>query len=300
LIFMPRTCGCLGGNENCTFCHGSGYLPGNDSGGMSRERRVWSAGSLRPVSRFRNPAPKQKPRKEAAPSPKVFVSRAPSMRSGRSSPSGVGCPYCRERFSTESVLQKHVEANHVAESHDQSEAGKAKPLVRADGRIWERRRLLETKLSQPNARIPQPAQNSIGKSANRPVAPRVVPNVSARSDLLQCPECLSLVRTDRIGKHIRRVHGGERNSTQAPSGPARSRRLSKPVATAGPARYRALAVGHAVSGPAHNDSDDRTRSQDNHWEERRLDGSRDYWQVREDGRFGSHPSFDCCDDESAP
>jgi hypothetical protein len=35
-------------------------------------------------------------------------------------------------------------------------------------------------------------------------------------------------------------------------------------------------------------------------ENRRLDGSRDYWQLREEGRFGSHPSFDSCDDESTP
>lgn len=35
-------------------------------------------------------------------------------------------------------------------------------------------------------------------------------------------------------------------------------------------------------------------------ENRRLDGSRDYWQIRENGRFGSHPSYDSTDDESAP
>lgn len=55
-----------------------------------------------------------------------------------------------------------------------------------------------------------------------------------------------------------------------------------------------------MSGPAGDDNDERARELNNYWEERRLDGARDYWQVREEGRFGSHPSFDSCDDESAP
>jgi hypothetical protein len=61
-----------------------------------------------------------------------------------------------------------------------------------------------------------------------------------------------------------------------------------------------LATGSGYSGPLRNDEDDRVNAIDKHWEERRLDGSRDYWQIREEGRFGSHPSYDACDDESAP
>jgi hypothetical protein len=302
---MPRPCGCLGGNENCTFCHGSGYLPGGDSGGMSRERREWNAGSLRPGTRLRNPQPpKPKPHQEVSPVHRAVVSKAPSIRSGRSSQLGVGCPYCGERFTMGSALEKHVEANHVAEAHDHSEAGEAKPLVRADGRIWERRRLQKTKssaASHPRAPIQQPAKNAIRQSPNHPTAARrSFSKVSGREGLLPCPKCPSLVRSDRIGKHLRNVHGLERNPTQGRSGPARARNLSKPVATGGPARYRALSIGSGVSGPAGDDNDERTRALDNYWEERRLDGSRDYWQVREEGRFGSHPSFDGCDDESAP
>jgi hypothetical protein len=46
--------------------------------------------------------------------------------------------------------------------------------------------------------------------------------------------------------------------------------------------------------------DDAMTELDNHREERRLDGSRDYWQFREGGQFGSHPSYDDVDDESDP
>ena len=66
------------------------------------------------------------------------------------------------------------------------------------------------------------------------------------------------------------------------------------------ARSRALAAGKGYSGPAPENKDDELNERTNYWEERRLDGSRDYWQVRESGRFGSHPSYDDCDDESAP
>jgi hypothetical protein len=48
-----------------------------------------------------------------------------------------------------------------------------------------------------------------------------------------------------------------------------------------------------------DDAEQGRSSVDDYREERRLDGSRDYWQIREDGLFGSHPSYDDCDDESA-
>lgn len=37
---------------------------------------------------------------------------------------------------------------------------------------------------------------------------------------------------------------------------------------------------------------------DEYEENKRLDGSRDYWELREYGKFGSHPSFDDMSDES--
>lgn len=48
------------------------------------------------------------------------------------------------------------------------------------------------------------------------------------------------------------------------------------------------------------DTDSDHNENENYREGRRLDGSRDYWQLREEGRFGSHPSYDDCEDDSAP
>lgn len=62
-----------------------------------------------------------------------------------------------------------------------------------------------------------------------------------------------------------------------------------------------LAAGQGFNGPSENYADrDGDQPVQNYWFERRLDGSRDYSQFREGGRFGSHPAYDECDDESAP
>lgn len=130
--------------------------------------------------------------------------------------------------------------------------------------------------------------------------------------LVPCPKCSSSVRSDHLQSHLRRIHGSDaaapqdvvsptiNSSPKAPSGRERRPKLTRKVASGGNVRYRALCTGSGHSGPSHDDNDERVASVDNYWEERRLDGSRDYSQIREDGRFGSHPSYDACDDESAP
>jgi hypothetical protein len=130
--------------------------------------------------------------------------------------------------------------------------------------------------------------------------------------LVPCPKCPSSVRTDHLQSHLTRIHGSDaaalpsgvsatiNSAPTAPSGRERRPNLTKKVGSGVNARYRALSTGSGHSGPSHDDGDDRAASVDNYWEERRLDGSRDYSQIREDGRFGSHPSYDACDDESAP
>jgi hypothetical protein len=55
---------------------------------------------------------------------------------------------------------------------------------------------------------------------------------------------------------------------------------------------RTIQTGQVLDAPLNENA--------TYWEDRRLDGSRGYWRYREEGRFGSHPSFDSCDDESAP
>ncbi len=49
---MARECGCRGGNENCTFCHGSGYVDRPVQKRVSDERKSWcGAGQVEANSR---------------------------------------------------------------------------------------------------------------------------------------------------------------------------------------------------------------------------------------------------------
>ena len=120
--------------------------------------------------------------------------------------------------------------------------------------------------------------------------------------LIPCPNCRSSVREDRLPNHLLRVHGLNAGTESAPiaglssSLPASGRGGSKVVR----ATDRALAKGKGNVGTGDEGENDHSTEVENYREERRLDGSRDYWQIREEGRFGSHPSFDDCDDESAP
>jgi hypothetical protein len=66
------------------------------------------------------------------------------------------------------------------------------------------------------------------------------------------------------------------------------------------ARHRALAQGAGYAGPAEVNTDDAPSEVANYWTGRRLDRSRDFSQIRDNGQFGSYPLHDDCDDESAP
>ena len=371
---MARQCGCLGGNENCTRCFGLGYIQDDADYdvGTSWERRTWGPRSTPPTQRRRE--------LRAAGAQIKFTVPIPGesrkvVRSSQPWSPPFGCPYCKARFISDQAREIHIEAHHVAESGDQSESARAKPLVRISGRIMERRRLSQ---SSPDAIRTKPVTPPSGRKESAIPERRADAQVFAagRGALLQCPDCKSKVRASRLEKHLRMVHGHQKaiaaasakpptptttplvgtglsRAIQGNSNPAKSfqsklartarrpdlvpcpmcssdirpdrlkrhlvvvhqtvnsetgehsnsqrpRKLSRRVASGGPTRYKALSMGSGVSGPSGGDEDERLAELDNYWEERRLDGSRDYWQIREDGRFGSHPSFDSCDDESAP
>lgn len=64
-------------------------------------------------------------------------------------------------------------------------------------------------------------------------------------------------------------------------------------------RARAQAMGRGFAGPADANVETGTNLV-SYWTERRLDGARDFWQIRDRGEFGSYSSHDDFGDESAP
>src|SRR4051794_5365753 len=107
---MPRQCGCLGGNENCTFCHGSGYRSGPDYLPMSPERAAWGGGSARKLPSKQNRGKSHAARRESKfgesgvqePISPVLPSTKPLVLPWEAAEApdlpGIPCPYCTERF----------------------------------------------------------------------------------------------------------------------------------------------------------------------------------------------------------
>jgi hypothetical protein len=58
-------------------------------------------------------------------------------------------------------------------------------------------------------------------------------------------------------------------------------------------------MGRGLAGPADANADTGADLV-NYWIERRLDGARDFWQIRDHGEFGSYSSHDDFGDESQP
>ena len=268
---MPRQCGCLGGNQNCTFCYGSGYLEG-DRLPLSYGRKAWG------------------PIKASSP--------------GLSAPSGQlgnvkrNNPRLGSQGGSHSSPAK-VQGLHTPPLAKQSSIGRVQPHSPPRFQIPP-----DAKATVGTRRVAAPVQG-ISKAVGR------TPDRRARHLLVICPKCPSPVREDRLKRHLSKQHGVTGESLRF-SKPAKSEsaskttsprrligRASREIAT-NISRAGALAAGKGHSGPAPKGGDDEITLIDNYWEERRLDGSRDYWQIREEGRFGSHPSFDACDDESAP
>jgi hypothetical protein len=347
---MPRQCGCLGGNQNCTFCYGSGYRSGPDHDGISRERRTWEARSS--TRRPFRPPPKPKTADPNRVRQKSDPTREPHMKRDHQSPYprsmrgvsplprprpralGAGCAYCGERFNTAYALDLHIDTMHTADEKDGSDVAKSKPFVRIGNRIFERRSLkapdrvredrLERHLHTVHGVNNSPG-SSVDKSKSEPL--KTSEGLVSRSEsaevnskallicapassvllrdhnsmapgqtdrlLVPCPKCPSHVRKDRLARHLLDIH----------STSSEGNRIERRVRSERPSNKRLRPLVHPTQSESAELSENSRPSLSevhNHWEERRLDGSRDYWQIREAGRFGSHPSFDQCDDESAP
>lgn len=106
------------------------------------------------------------------------------------------------------------------------------------------------------------------------VAVKQAPN----SQLCKCPYCVSFVRQDRLDVHIKKIHKIGTQGTQ--------------VSPKAPIRRKSQQAKHQQQATSGTDSSCENRS---------MDATRDYYaRYRDNGQFGSHPSHDSFDDESAP
>ncbi len=316
---MARQCGCLGGNENCTFCYGSGYIADKNDRPVTYETKDWGVISLAPFGALGTVQ-----RSES----KIDYARASTEKGKQAAqPRAFGCQYCSARFNSAAEVETHIDSEHVASVSDTSDQAKSKPLVRLGDRVFERRALRSAQ-ERPKIKV-QRARRPKVLRAGHPTAltkaPALASRVPARTSegppsvlkrwLVHCPKCTSPVREDRLKRHLHKHHGvpvealevaastnyKSVSPTGAPGAIRRPIRKLPSTRTAGSTTQSdILARGKGYGGPEEEGDDQSATEIESYWEERRLDGSRDYWQIREDGRFGSHPTFDDCDDESAP
>ncbi len=108
----------------------------------------------------------------------------------------------------------------------------------------------------------------------------------------QCPICGCALKPSRAARHLKRVHqshvDGSDGTSPVIGGSSNRRTLQKGQLSAKSGSAESVSSTTQGGSPADVNF------------ERRLDGSRDSWKIRENGRFGSHSSYDQMDDESEP
>lgn len=316
-----QPCSCNGSNENCVRCNGSGYVPVRRnslvvesygtpcprcgmriSGFLNREhakscrgqqvverlvdhrsKGLYSPGFIERKSEVVAAQPeilisktKFAPHKPLAmPVPPFLISEVDKSmtKTGSRKPLPWVCPLCLAHLGRPYIERKAAYRQyilHLKQKHGLTIPDAQRQALEA-GHEMRRHALqnsgdLTSVVTKPTEHF---QQGNSSKSNQR---------VRSRAELTRCGSCDVLVRCDRLEKHKRRVHG-----------PPKRRDPGQQLASA-------ISPDWLVKSTGVKGFDANLERKQN----RRLDGSRDYWLIREDGRFGSHPSFDSCDDESGP
>lgn len=291
-----KNCPCEGSNTNCHRCFGKGFYelvaPEPKGSGAVRKRTKVTTSSI-PEERFTRSLERPRGRTDKAAHGSVTTRPAPT-RSGRQisaarrkAPKDVAktkyvrCPACQAKVSSEK-LESHVAAFHARPKKRMPTVSRTVPDLVACPKCNVR---LKPESLKKHLRAKHGAfAEALRASLDRKRVELGLPTEADRlARLVRCPECSAMVTN--VARHLRRAHGPSR--PPKPRRPKeRTRQPSTPVLAAEPENE---ASGPAVEGKA-----------ESRQEERRLDQSRDYWRIREGGKFGSHPSHDDFEDDSGP
>ncbi len=298
---MSRSCSCGGNNENCMFCYGTGTID------VPRQAASLIRRPVRPttkcpicgldVQRLRRHFNKVHPvQSEVLPPPRTSATTA----NVASAPKVTSLPQLLKK-------QSEPEATAVVRRSDAPHPNRTADATSGAGPVPSTKSLRLA--ARGNIAYYHGLEGRQPATPKRINASKSVAIPRTNRPLVKCTRCPNpvLVREDHMARHLRKCHGvlGERpmiSGTTTPV-PAQKTRGRKPQPA--PSNIKRTTESprggvETVGGFMSSDCDERPNEIDNHRIERRLDGSRDYWQIREEGRFGSHPSFDSCDDESAP
>lgn len=322
---MKSQCSCCGTNPNCRWCNGSGY-----GGRYSRNR---SSIAFRPAPQPRDlshlqqcPYCKARVRSIAKHTPKCPEQRrilaSQSAECSRVDPPEAALPNELPRSSshapptsgtaTLSSVSSPKESREVLVwkcPHCQAFLGQdcsrsiAYELYLGHFEAAHKR-LVSTKPAR-GAGASSPRQSSKGNS--RPVRSADKRSAKARKPpLVECAICGVSLRADNRAKHNAKVHGkpggrpGPQKTTGIQSLHRGDERTTSDETTQHPARLglsRARSRSNEIAGHLKEAVEQKASSNTS---AAPRDGASGYWQYREAGKFGSHPSFDRFDEESEP
>jgi hypothetical protein len=275
---MPRECSCQGSNDNCSRCYGSGFLSGNSPPqskprATPRDDRIVNQGS--PLKgHWKGMILDRQPQREAEPR------RAESMQQVSASPVPLpGFPVGRAGQNNFQGTEQRMTPSPIRQP-SLERCGFCNKAVVPGGLPRHQYEAHGIGRRPQKQRLPgsHPTQISVGSSPGPPLG------------LYQCPFCPAVFKRKNRKKHIRKVHSSLEQQTQRRSG-GRSNTTSN---------KRLTRTTRANPETNSRGNDWLPGEKSNHEEERRLDGARDYFQLRDHGQFGSHSTYEDYSDESAP
>ena len=223
------------------------------------------------------------------------------------------CPYCPRHLTSNGRREHHIDQEHTALVTDPAEIRAAKPLIKwADGNVYEspytKKSTADAAMTQSSAMnlsrkqesVHTPAISSLAISSSavsmkepnykpKKAVPAAPISVISGGRVL-CTKCGVVVKPSNLQKHLAKncpVALGLQSATT----PRLLRRLAKSAKSKKPKKKSSFLSQH-LSAPLESPTE--------YVENRRLDATRDFYQIRDHGRFGSHSSYDDLGDESAP
>jgi hypothetical protein len=182
-----RPCGCLGGNENCTFCYGTGYIERFPPQTKSFRTQKASNIPAKPVSQFRRPAPVQESAKAGRNVAPLTLTKTKRNKKPKKKAANLNIPRPSDAMRTAAKPTKDS----------------LQPVQRSNG--------------HSNRRTAAPNTGSPTKNRLSPkLGPRVfvVPPNAAKSkhwqelsrELLRCPRCGRYQLASELKEHLRDAH----------------------------------------------------------------------------------------------
>lgn len=272
--FLSTPCQCGGTNESCFRCGGWGYIDQISQGRATPTSAPPTFAVARPHKPNPSAGSKKKPKRPRGPRPAVQCGPAAQVRL---MPEYSPCAECGVLVKR---MERHMRRVHDANSRPASQSANPHPprlVACPDCGQSMRAAQLGTHRLRVHGYRPSEARvdaivAQVFREMNAPAeAQGSLTPQSSDDELVSCSACGKLLPCRRLGEHRWAAHGRRPNSQPKVQPPPR------PYAT-DPVPLQKIEQGERV-----------------------RDATRDYYAAyREAGRFGSHPSHDGFDDESAP